>query len=70
MITYGDQDRIRLRVPAIYPAPEHRDLRDAADAANVQGTVTWIENTAGVPVAAIVPVDVAKAGLKALEVRA
>lgn len=47
--------------PRIYAGsidvPEHRQIRDAIDAANVQGTTTWIKNTAGAPVAAIVPLD-------------
>jgi hypothetical protein len=41
---------------------EHRSLRDAIDAAQVEGTVTWITNTAGAPVAAIVPRGIAELG--------
>jgi hypothetical protein len=43
---------------------EHKALRDAIDGANVSGTITWIKNTAGAPVAAIVPVDIAEGGLR------
>lgn len=41
---------------------EHRDLRRGVDAASVSGDVTWVRNSAGAPVAAIVPLDVAYAG--------
>ena len=42
---------------------EHQMLRDAIDAASVSGDMTWIENSAGARIAAIVPLDVAEAGL-------
>lgn len=36
---------------------EHRELRRAVDAASVEGTVTWLKNSAGAPIAAIVPLE-------------
>ena len=46
---------------------EHKALRDAIDAASVQGTVTWIKNSAGAPVAAIVPPEAAQAWAQFME---
>lgn len=55
--------------PRIYAAsitvPEHKELRDAIDLAQVTGQVTWIRNTAGAPIAAIVPRGMAELGLTA-----
>lgn len=42
--------------------PEHRELRNAIDAANVEGTTTWVLNTAGVAVAKIAPLTAADRG--------
>lgn len=46
-------------------ALEHRALRDAISAAQAAGQLTWIEDSAGMPVAAIVPPGVAEAGTPA-----
>ena len=49
------------------PASEYKDLRNAIDAASVQGTTTWIRNSAGAPIAAIVPRGIAEVGQAAWE---
>jgi hypothetical protein len=41
---------------------DHRKLRDAISDAQENGTVTWVKNKAGAPVAAIVPRGIAEAG--------
>lgn len=46
---------------------EWRSLRDATDAASVSGEVTWLCNSAGARVAAIVPLGVAEMGLEGRE---
>lgn len=53
--------RISIYAPSI-EVPEYRKLRDAIDAALVSGDITMIVNTAGAPIAAIVPVGIAEAG--------
>jgi hypothetical protein len=47
--------------------PEHKSMRDAVDAASVEGEVTWLDNSAGAPVAAIVPRGIAELGIRAWE---
>jgi hypothetical protein len=44
---------------------EHKSLLDAKDAAVVSGDVTWLDNSAGAPVAAIVPRGIAELGIRA-----
>lgn len=58
-----DDSEVTLKIyaPSI-SVPEHKQLRDAVDAANVQGTITWLCNSAGARVAAIVPVEIAERG--------
>jgi hypothetical protein len=57
--------------PAIYiesiSVKEHRKLRGAIAAAQSDGTVTWIKDSAGIAYAAIVPRGVADLGLRAVE---
>lgn len=54
--------------PRIYgksiPVGEHKQLRDAIDRAVQASEVTWVRDASGKPVAAIVPLSVAQAGLK------
>ena len=66
MSEFEPSTQLRIYAPSI-SEPEHRDLRNAIDAAQVEGTVTWITNTAGAPVAAIVPRGIAEMGLQAWE---
>lgn len=44
---------------------EHKALIDAKDDALVSGQVTWLDNSAGAPVAAIVPRGIAELGIQA-----
>lgn len=53
---------LKIYAPSI-SVPEHKQLRDAVDGANIQGTTTWLLNSAGARVAAIVPVEIAERGL-------
>lgn len=53
--------KMSIYAPSI-EVPEHRKLRDAIDAALVSGDITMIVNTAGAPIAAIVPVGIAEVG--------
>jgi hypothetical protein len=46
---------LRIYAKSIAPYSEHRQLRDAADAASESGETTWLCNGAGVRIAAIVP---------------
>jgi hypothetical protein len=41
---------------------DHRKLRDAIEEAKTEGTVTWVKNPGGAPVAAIVPWGIAEIG--------
>ena len=58
--------QMRIYAPSIH-VPEHKELRDAIDRAQVTGETTWILNSAGAPVAAVVPRGIAELGLQAWE---
>lgn len=43
---------------------EHKTLRDAVDAASVSGEVTYLQNSMGARVAAVVPLEMAEYALR------
>jgi hypothetical protein len=59
--------RLRVYAASIQNGTEYRSLRDAAAAASVEGQVTWLDNSAGAPIAAIVPRGIAELGIRAWE---
>jgi hypothetical protein len=54
---YRPDVKVRIHAMSIERGSEHRELRNAIDAASVEGTTTYIKNSVGAPVAKIAPLD-------------